>query len=69
MKLKLATARSLILEKYPSYLHPPPPPLYPSPSPPPPQLDTRNCDLHCSPFGTDSRVRIFESVRGGDGHG
>ena len=36
MKLKLATARSLILEKYPSYLHPPPPPLYPSPSPPPP---------------------------------
>lgn len=26
MKLKSATVRSLILEKYPSYLHPPPPP-------------------------------------------
>ena len=25
MKLKLATVRSLILEKYPSYLYPPPP--------------------------------------------
>ena len=26
MKLKLATVRSLILEKYSSYIHPPPPP-------------------------------------------
>ena len=39
---------------------PPPPPLFP-------QLDTRNCDLHCSSFGTNSRVRMFESVRRGDG--
>ena len=38
-----------------------------SPSPLP-QLDTRSCDLHCSSFGTNSRVRIFESVRRGDGN-
>ena len=65
MKLNLLTVRSLILEKYllHHFFHPLPP------VPSLPQVDTRNCDLHCSFFGTDSRVRIFESVGGGDGHG